>query len=77
MTILRINKNTIRVHLADVYYLLLRFNVDTVESAAKNVFLYLLKKQRLIQGLNVEKEKNRLRAELGKVKKMVGKFNPE
>ncbi|XP_061228962.1 probable ATP-dependent RNA helicase DDX60 isoform X2 [Neopsephotus bourkii] len=53
------------------------FNVDTVESAAKSVFLYLLKKQRLIQGSNIEKERNRLRAELRKVNKMVGKFNPE
>uniref|UniRef100_A0A8B9GNU6 DExD/H-box helicase 60 n=1 Tax=Amazona collaria TaxID=241587 RepID=A0A8B9GNU6_9PSIT len=54
-----------------------RFNVDTVESAAKNVFLYLLKKQSLIQGSDVEKERNRLSAELQKVNKMVGKFNPE
>ncbi|XP_061331099.1 probable ATP-dependent RNA helicase DDX60 isoform X1 [Pezoporus flaviventris] len=53
------------------------FNVDTVESAAKSVFLYLLKKQKLIQGSNIEKERNRLRAELQKVNKMVGKFNPE
>ncbi|KAM9579251.1 putative ATP-dependent RNA helicase DDX60 isoform 3-T3 [Guaruba guarouba] len=53
------------------------FNVDTVESAAKNVFLYLLRKQSLIQGSNVEKERNRLRAELRKVNKMVRKFNPE
>ncbi|KFQ50895.1 putative ATP-dependent RNA helicase DDX60, partial [Nestor notabilis] len=53
------------------------FNVDTVESAAKNAFLYLLRKQRCAQGSNVEKERNRLRAELRKVEKMVGKFNPE
>ncbi|XP_062470916.1 probable ATP-dependent RNA helicase DDX60 isoform X2 [Pezoporus occidentalis] len=53
------------------------FNVDTVESAAKSVFLYLLKKQKLIQGSNIEKERNRLRAELQKMNKMVGKFNPE
>ncbi|XP_074722618.1 putative ATP-dependent RNA helicase DDX60 isoform X5 [Strix uralensis] len=53
------------------------FKVDTVESAAKNVFLNLLKKQKSEQDPNTEREKQRLSDELRKVKKMLTKFNPQ
>ncbi|KAM6076665.1 putative ATP-dependent RNA helicase DDX60 isoform 2-T2 [Chlamydotis macqueenii] len=53
------------------------FNVDSVECAAKNVFLNLLKKQKSEQDPNSEREKERLRDELRKVKKTLTKFNPQ
>ncbi|NXY40816.1 DDX60 helicase, partial [Ceuthmochares aereus] len=53
------------------------FNVDSVECAARNVFLNLLKKQRSLQDPNTEKEKECLRDELRKVKKMLRKFPPD
>ncbi|NXK03380.1 DDX60 helicase, partial [Herpetotheres cachinnans] len=53
------------------------FNVDSVESAAKNIFLSLLKKQKSEQDPNTEREKERLRDELRKVTKMLTKFNPQ
>uniref|UniRef100_A0A8C8BAL6 DExD/H-box helicase 60 n=1 Tax=Otus sunia TaxID=257818 RepID=A0A8C8BAL6_9STRI len=67
------------LHLTYVYYILftLRFRVNTVESAAKNVFLDLLKKQKSEQDPNTEREKERLSDELRKVKKMLTKFNPQ
>uniref|UniRef100_A0A8B9RRJ1 Helicase ATP-binding domain-containing protein n=1 Tax=Accipiter nisus TaxID=211598 RepID=A0A8B9RRJ1_9AVES len=79
VTALHINKNSIRVHLTDIYFILftLRFNVDSVERAAKNVFLNLLKKQKSEQYPNTEREKERLSDELRKVKKMLIKFNPQ
>uniref|UniRef100_A0A663DQ04 DExD/H-box helicase 60 n=1 Tax=Aquila chrysaetos chrysaetos TaxID=223781 RepID=A0A663DQ04_AQUCH len=79
VTALHIIKNSIRVHLTDIYFILfaLRFNVDSVERAAKNVFLNLLKKQKSEQYPNTEREKERLSDELRKVKKMLIKFNPQ
>ncbi|KFW71861.1 putative ATP-dependent RNA helicase DDX60, partial [Pygoscelis adeliae] len=53
------------------------FNVDSVECAARNVFLSLLRKQKIEQDPNTEREKERLRDELRKVKKMLTKFNPQ
>ncbi|NXW47562.1 DDX60 helicase, partial [Nyctiprogne leucopyga] len=53
------------------------FNLDSVESAAKNVFLNLLKKQKSEQDPNAEREKERLKNELGKVKKMLIKSNSQ
>ncbi|KAF1637750.1 putative ATP-dependent RNA helicase DDX60, partial [Eudyptes filholi] len=53
------------------------FNVDSVEGAARNVFLSLRKKQKIEQDPNTEREKERLRDELRKVKKMLTKFNPQ
>ncbi|KFQ89352.1 putative ATP-dependent RNA helicase DDX60, partial [Phoenicopterus ruber ruber] len=53
------------------------FNIDSVESAARNVFLHLMKKQKCEQDPNTEREKERLQNELRKVKKMLGKFNPQ
>lgn len=75
----RINKISVRVHLTDVYYILFtsRFNVDSVEHAAKNVFINLLKKQNSRQDPNTEREKERLREELRKVTKMLRRFNPQ
>ncbi|XP_042664351.1 probable ATP-dependent RNA helicase DDX60 isoform X2 [Tyto alba] len=52
------------------------FNVDSVESSAKNVFFNLLKKQKSEQDANTEREKEHLSDELRKVKKMLTKFNP-
>ncbi|XP_075565812.1 putative ATP-dependent RNA helicase DDX60 isoform X2 [Pelecanus crispus] len=51
------------------------FNVDSVECAAKNVFLNLLRKQRSEQDPNTEREKERLRDELRKVTKTLIKLN--
>lgn len=51
--------------------------MDSVERAAKNVFLNLLKKQKSEQYPNTEREKERLSDELRKVKKMLIKFNPQ
>uniref|UniRef100_A0A8D0FEY2 DExD/H-box helicase 60 n=1 Tax=Strix occidentalis caurina TaxID=311401 RepID=A0A8D0FEY2_STROC len=59
------------------HFLKIVFKVDTVESAAKNVFLNLLKKQKSEQDPNTEREKQRLSDELRKVKKMLTKFNPQ
>ncbi|NWW94894.1 DDX60 helicase, partial [Rhynochetos jubatus] len=53
------------------------FNVTSVEDAAMNVFLNLLKKQKSEQDPSTEREKERLRGELSKVKKMLTKFNPQ
>ncbi|NWX46476.1 DDX60 helicase, partial [Steatornis caripensis] len=53
------------------------FKVDSVECAAKNVYLNLLKKQKSEQGPNAEREEEHLRDELRKVKKMLIKFNPQ
>ncbi|NWR68867.1 DDX60 helicase, partial [Centropus unirufus] len=53
------------------------FNVVSVERAAKNVFLNLLKKQESLQDPNSEREKERLRDELRKVEKMLSKFPPD
>ncbi|KFO87667.1 putative ATP-dependent RNA helicase DDX60, partial [Buceros rhinoceros silvestris] len=53
------------------------FNVDSVEHAAKKVFINLLKKQNSGQDPNTEREEERLREELRKVKKMLRKFNPQ
>uniref|UniRef100_A0A663MAW2 DExD/H-box helicase 60 n=1 Tax=Athene cunicularia TaxID=194338 RepID=A0A663MAW2_ATHCN len=67
------------LHLTYVYYILftLRFKVDTVERAAKNVFINLLKRQKSEQDPNTEREKERLSDELRKVKKRLIKFNPQ
>ncbi|KAM6072540.1 putative ATP-dependent RNA helicase DDX60 isoform 3-T3 [Theristicus caerulescens] len=53
------------------------FNVNSVECAAKNVFFNLLKKQKSERDPNTERQKERLRDELRKVKKMLRKFNPQ
>ncbi|XP_064305825.1 probable ATP-dependent RNA helicase DDX60 [Phalacrocorax carbo] len=53
------------------------FNVDTVEHAAKNVFLNLMRKQKREQDPDTEREKERLRGELRKVKKTLKKLNPQ
>uniref|UniRef100_A0A8C0B3S0 DExD/H-box helicase 60 n=1 Tax=Buteo japonicus TaxID=224669 RepID=A0A8C0B3S0_9AVES len=78
-TVYSFNIIIIIFHLTDVYFILftLRFNVDSVERAAKNVFLNLLKKQKSEQYPITEREKERLSDELRKVKKMLIKFNPQ
>ncbi|KFO79330.1 putative ATP-dependent RNA helicase DDX60, partial [Cuculus canorus] len=53
------------------------FNVDSVERAAKNVFYNLLKKQKSLQDPDTERQKECLRNELTKVKKMLTKFPPD
>ncbi|XP_075607951.1 putative ATP-dependent RNA helicase DDX60 isoform X1 [Balearica regulorum gibbericeps] len=53
------------------------FNVNSVECAARKVFLNLLKKQRSEQNPNTKREKERLMDELRKVNKMLIKFNPQ
>ncbi|XP_054058697.1 probable ATP-dependent RNA helicase DDX60 isoform X2 [Rissa tridactyla] len=53
------------------------FNVDSVECAAKNVFLSLLKKQKSEQHPSTEKDEEHLRDELRKVNKQLTKLNPQ
>lgn len=53
----------------------LRFNVNSVECAARNVFFSLLKKQESEQHPNTEKETEHLSDELRKVKKQLTKLN--
>ncbi|KGM00230.1 putative ATP-dependent RNA helicase DDX60, partial [Charadrius vociferus] len=51
------------------------FNVNSVECAARNVFLSLLRKQKSEQHPNTEREKEHLSDELRKVKKQLIKLN--